>query len=309
MDEEWLPARDALAFLQRVAPFTDQRRTICTRAHAELIQARAETLILPSGKHSDANIGEDFWWAEGGAALTQNWVTGDFSTWINQKFQVKAFGVHFLADDIYAIVPGSGKAVGRWIESEEAVQLVAAAAKISTDDALAAIVHCCANQLIEARCRSLSWQYSDRYDEVLDERIDDDVMPVWFWKTSTNHPDAILNWRSGNFAGPGRTDQGDHCQAQAKGVAFGRTDLSNATEYAAKFCPSPPASASESPDMNRPPLSEAELQKWWSKRASVRDSLTHDELLVLIRAAYPANQISRDRIRTLAGERKRGPKP
>lgn len=306
MDEEWLPARDALAFLQRVAPFTDQQRTICTRAHAGLIQARAETLILPSGKHSDASIGEDFWWAEGGAALTQNWVTGDFSTWINQKFQVKAFGVHFLADDIYAIVPGSGKAAGRWIESDGAVQLVAVAAKISTDDALAAIIHCCGNQLVDAWCKSLTWQYSGRFEE--EGHLDETVMPYWFWMTCARHPDAILNWRSGSFAGPGEIDQ-DYCQAQAKGVAFDRSSLSNATEYASRLKPASSAALPESADADRPPLSESELRKWWDKRATVRDSLSQDDLLTLVRAAYPDKQISRDRIRILTGERKRGPKP
>lgn len=306
MDEDWLPARDALAFLQRVAPFTDQRRTICTRAHAGLIQARAETLILPKGKYSNAGIGEDFWWAEGGSALNQNWVTGDFSTWINQKFQVKAFGVSFLADDIYAIVPGSAKKDGRWIDSADAVERVASEAGVSLDDALAAIIHCCANRLAEARCQTLNWQYVDSYDP--DEGIDDDVMPAWFWMTSARHPDAILNWRTGNFAGPGENER-YYCQAQAKGVVFDRASLSNAIEYAAKHKAGPTACSSDLPDTSKPPLSEADLQKWWGKRESVRDSLSQDELLTLIRAAYPDNQISRERIRALTGERKRGPRP
>lgn len=308
MDEEWLTAQDALAFLQRVAPFTDQHRTICARAHAGLIQGRAETLILPKGKYSNANIGEDFWWAEGGFALKQNWVTGDFSTWINQKFEVKAFGVSFLAEDIYAIVPGSAKKAGRWIESADAVELVAAEASVSTVDALAAIIDCCANQLVEAWCRSLNWQYADNYSP--DDRIDDDVMPAWFWMTSARHPDAILNWRSGNFAGPGESEL-YYCFAQAKGVLFDRASLSNAREYAAGHKPAPaPADAPiASSDASKPRLSESDLQKWWNKRANVRNSLSQDELLILIRAAYPENQISRDRIRALTGERKRGPKP
>jgi len=309
MDEEWLTARDALAFLQRVAPFTDQRGTICKRAHAGLIQARAETLVLPKGKYSNANIGEDFWWAEGHVALEQNWTTGDFSTWIDQKYQVKAFGVSFLAEDIYAIVPGSATKAGRWIGSADAVEFVARDASVPAERALAAIIHCCANQLIVTHCRTLTWQYSDRLDSTLEERIDDDVMPAWFWMSSARHPDAILNWRSGNFAGPGETDQDDYCQAQAKGVAFERAGLSDAVEYAARHKPVPAPTTTVLPDPDKSPLSDAELQKWWGKRANVRDSLTQDDLLVLIRSDYPDNHISRDRLRALTGERKRGPKP
>jgi len=57
-----------------------------------------------------------------------------------------------------------------------------------------------------------------------------------------------------------------------------------------------------------PPLSEAELQKWWASKSKVRDSLTKDELLTLARAKFPDKHISRERVRDLAGARKRGPK-
>lgn len=315
MDEEWISAKDALAFIQRAAPFTDQRGTICKRAHAGLIQARAQTLVLPNAKYSDANVSAGFWWAEGHAALEQNWATGDFSTWIDQKYQVKAFGVRFLADDIYAIVPGAAKAAGRWIESIDAVELVAVEAGVPATDALASIIQCCASQLLASRCQSLNWQYSDRYDTLFNEQLDDDAVPAWFWNTSARHPDAILNWRAGNFAGPGVTDQDDYCQAQAKGIAFERATLTDAIELAVRSKPtvvSVRAVVAESPHEgceDRPPLSEADLQKWWTKRAAIRDSLTQDELLALIRSAYPDKRVSRDRIRALTGERKRGPKP
>lgn len=301
--------------MQRAAPFTDQQRTICKRAHAGLIKARAAKLILPSGNHSDADIGEDFWWAEGGAALEQNWVAGDFSTWINQKFQVKVFGACFWADDIYAIVPGAPKLAGRWIDSVDAVELVAAKGGVPATDALAAIVHCCANQLVAARCQSLSWQYSDRYDTLVNEQVDDDVIPTWFWRTSAQHPDAVLNWRAGNFAGPGVTDQEDYCQAQAKGIAFDRETLTDAIELAVRSKPitnSVRAVVSELPKVevnDKRPLSESDLQKWWTKRVAIWESLTQDELLAVIRVAYPDKHISRERIRALTGERKRGPKP
>lgn len=57
-----------------------------------------------------------------------------------------------------------------------------------------------------------------------------------------------------------------------------------------------------------PPLSNAELQKWWAEKSKVRDSLTKEELLTLVRAKFPDKHISRERVRDLAGARKRGPK-
>lgn len=319
MDDEWISAKDALAFLQRAAPFTDQRGTICKRAHAGLIQARAQTLVLPDAKYSDANVGAGFWWAEGHAALEQNWVTGDFSTWIDKKYEVKAFGVYFAADDIYGIVPSAAKAAGRWIESAEAVELVAAASRVSTSDALTAIIHCCVNQLIVSRCQSLSWQYSDRYDTLFDERIDNDVVPAWFWRTSARHPDAVLNWRGGNFAGPGVTEQDDYCQAQARGVTFNRVELSNASEYALGLKRPAPAAEPDSAtansgervdgDTSKPRLPDPKLNQWWESKIGVRDNLSIDELWLLASAKFPENHIARDRIRTLASGRKRGPKP
>lgn len=59
---------------------------------------------------------------------------------------------------------------------------------------------------------------------------------------------------------------------------------------------------------NKPALSESELKKWWTSKARVHELLSQEELVVLISAKYPDHFISRKRIRTLTGPRKRGPK-
>lgn len=59
---------------------------------------------------------------------------------------------------------------------------------------------------------------------------------------------------------------------------------------------------------NRPSLSDADLQKWWQGKEKAREHLTQEELLTLARSSFPKNQISRERVRDLAGPRKRGPK-
>ena len=57
------------------------------------------------------------------------------------------------------------------------------------------------------------------------------------------------------------------------------------------------------------PISQSELAKWWESKSDVRDFLSQDELLALVRAKYADKAISRDRVRELIGTRKRGPKP
>lgn len=69
---------------------------------------------------------------------------------------------------------------------------------------------------------------------------------------------------------------------------------------------------SEKPDFDKPlrkPLSDSDLKTWWRSKTKVRDLLTKDELLALVRAKFPDNHISRDRVRDLIGPRKQGPKP
>jgi hypothetical protein len=81
------------------------RLRICERAHAGLIRARA--LQYQQGEHIFKNreVPKLFWWAEGHEALEQDWAAGDFSTWIEQKIHVKAFGVTFAREDIEKLVP------------------------------------------------------------------------------------------------------------------------------------------------------------------------------------------------------------
>jgi hypothetical protein len=56
-------------------------------------------------------------------------------------------------------------------------------------------------------------------------------------------------------------------------------------------------------------LSEAELKKWFDGLGFNSANLTQDELVVLCQKTYPNHSVSRDRIRLLTPNRKRGPKP
>jgi hypothetical protein len=100
--EEWISAASAVALLgMKHLPGT---LAICKRAHAGLIRARAVRFVDHGRSAGNADVPAKFWWAKGEAALTQDWATGDFETWIDDR-NVQAFGVSFLRADIEKMVP------------------------------------------------------------------------------------------------------------------------------------------------------------------------------------------------------------
>jgi hypothetical protein len=94
--EEWITAAEAVRLLKPVfnSDYTSQK-TICRRAHAGLIRARAEHFMVDDQSKDGVELPKDFWWAEGGAALEQNWTTGDFTTWIQKTTRLRASAFRF----------------------------------------------------------------------------------------------------------------------------------------------------------------------------------------------------------------------
>ncbi|CCD97648.1 hypothetical protein [Bradyrhizobium sp. STM 3809] len=106
----WISTRETLRFLKPIhnSDYLTQR-FICKRAYAGLLRARAECFLVDEKKESrDEEIPKEFWWAEGEAALTQDWATGDFETYIKQGFvRLQAFGVSFAWEDFEPWIPNS----------------------------------------------------------------------------------------------------------------------------------------------------------------------------------------------------------
>lgn len=101
-EEEWISAAAALALLGM--NFQDATRTICKRAHADLIKARAARFIRSGQPSDNVDVPSEFWWVEGERALTQNWETGDFETWFRGLIRLEAFGVTFRRSDIEKMI-------------------------------------------------------------------------------------------------------------------------------------------------------------------------------------------------------------
>lgn len=86
------------------------REAICKRAKAGLVRSRARLFKINTRAESDSEIPAHFWWAEGKAALTADWITGDFETWLDSKILLQAFGVTFMRADIEAMLPADALA-------------------------------------------------------------------------------------------------------------------------------------------------------------------------------------------------------
>jgi hypothetical protein len=103
--EEWISAAETIALARAAMGLVAAPRAICKRAHAGLVKARAQRLIIDSESRDNADLPSQIWWAEGEAALEQNWNTGDFETWIDRRCRIRAFGVSFSRADIQMMLP------------------------------------------------------------------------------------------------------------------------------------------------------------------------------------------------------------
>jgi hypothetical protein len=108
--DEWVGTAEAIAMLKPILTENSARLRICERAHEGLIRARAEQFHDGPRIFSNHEIPKEFWWAEGHEALKQNWAVGDFSTWIRNSLQLKAFGVTFARADIQKLRPPQNSA-------------------------------------------------------------------------------------------------------------------------------------------------------------------------------------------------------
>lgn len=122
VDLEWIKANEALEMARAVYggnPPYRAAKALAKRAHNGLIRTRARLFVWEEnalGREKERNEAEwadlprNFWWAEGHPALSQDWVAGDFSTWIRERFQWCAFGVEFCRQDIETMLPPPSEA-------------------------------------------------------------------------------------------------------------------------------------------------------------------------------------------------------
>ena len=118
---DWVNAHDAIDML--LSKFGNGMASAAgvspaKRAHIGLVKSRARLFKWevkednPYGGSRNiqreaqfAALPPSFWWAKGHEALEQDWITGDFATWIDHTFYWQAFGTEFSRNDIAAMLP------------------------------------------------------------------------------------------------------------------------------------------------------------------------------------------------------------
>lgn len=103
--EEWVTAAGALHLLRFTMGQATATIAICERANDGMIKTKAERFIRDKKVSDNVELPGEFWWARGEEALKQNWITGDFETWIGQTHYLRAYGVRFLKSDILKMIP------------------------------------------------------------------------------------------------------------------------------------------------------------------------------------------------------------
>ncbi|WP_421850892.1 hypothetical protein [Novosphingobium sp.] len=109
-DSDWLPAYEAYRLVCERNGSVEADLSIARRAHAGQIRTLAEIVIKEQRtarsrkeivEEKRVELPKGFWWAEGEAALEQDWTTGDFATEVCDNFsgpgqyRWQAFGVRF----------------------------------------------------------------------------------------------------------------------------------------------------------------------------------------------------------------------
>ena len=102
---DWVGAAEAVSKLHPTLSTYAAQMRICERAEAGMIRSRASQYHQGDQVFKNHDIPKRFWWAKGHEALEQDWAVGDFSTWIDRRIELRAFGVTFARSDIESLVP------------------------------------------------------------------------------------------------------------------------------------------------------------------------------------------------------------
>lgn len=260
MQQYWVPASKALTVLAK--EFGGEYPAIlaiCRRAHSGLVRSQAKLLIVGKQRHENATVPDGFWWAEGHEALDQDWTTGDFATWIEQKTHLQAFGVEFdfvgLRDLLKPEIAASAARQlsvaydGAWLSAKDARKFMYERYGSSPTEAGADLIEHCKLGFVAAR--AVSMQYSENGQLTAESPGEREwSVPEWFWHNFTKADSSAQNWDSAVFSGKGRTPTGV-AYLRLGGVYFERSSLE------ALFLPDEQPKPNQSNPGGRP------RKEWW----------------------------------------------
>jgi len=176
-----------------------------------------------------------FWWAEGHEALDQEWVLGDFSTWIDRNIHWQAYGVEFELDGLKRLLaPERAALLARelsvassqdWITAMEARKHLYMSNFTSPTSADRVLIDQCALGLVAAKALKAEMTFSDRHGTKTRTETEWDI-PVWFWSEFTKSGSSSQDWNRGVFRGIGSGPEG-RCDIKLTGVYVCKDTLPN----------------------------------------------------------------------------------
>jgi len=204
MADLWIPAATALALVAGPGKSTyGVRGAICKRAHHGLLAARCALLTVQSQRYDNSDVPAGFWWADGEAALEQDWSVGDFGTWIDHKVECRAFGVTFALEGLLSMIPPERRGPARrqisvagaadWVPALETLRLVQERTGLARTEAEKTLVQQARFGFVAARAVSMR-ALPDLAGDAIDSEREWDI-PENYW--AALEPDA--DWESGRF--------------------------------------------------------------------------------------------------------------
>jgi len=231
MAYEWINANAALKFVSAGSTRTQAIEAICRRAHTGDLVGMAQQYFRGEFRQPQFLIPKEFWWAEGHAALDQDWVASDFSTWIDGKLQLRAQGVSFDFVALSELVPAINRATAMqafsvisdpdWISAHDLMKL--ASTRFNPASAGNAIIAACQTGHLVAKALRVSISDSGRTSSFDGASVEWDI-PLWFWRDFTGNDTSSQNWQSGIFKGRGPY-AGHRPMFTLQGVYFHRAGL------------------------------------------------------------------------------------
>lgn len=233
MQQFWVPASKALSLVARELCEYPAILAICERAHAGLLCSKAELYIADDQRLHDTQIPQKFWWAEGHEALEQDWVRGDFATWIEQKYRSQAFGVSFAFEGLRKLLSTEAAAsalhelsVGAdraWMSALEARRFMYEKLGANPTVAGSKVIELCRLGFLPGRAQLMQRSNSGTPESWSIEEREWDI-PQWYWSEFTKAGSSSQDWERGVFNGNGRA-AGRSCWIRLTGVFFLRAPL------------------------------------------------------------------------------------
>lgn len=226
MAEQWISAAKALEIAK-------DSFALCERLYAGKILARASVLLTGDKREEECAIPRGFWWAMGHAALDQNWNVCDFSTWLEQKQHIQAYGVTMGLSGVLETVDFEKRAlIARslsvasnpdWISAREASRLSGQTTKpVNAGEPIMALARL---GFVSGRAVLFEgYRQGGNETEVLWEQREWDI-ESWFWNEFTISGKSDQDWTLGKFSGRGEGPGGIH-YVILSGVHFHRSFLS-----------------------------------------------------------------------------------